>query len=749
MAYIVNKTDGSQFTIINDGEKKDPRDITGVCSLFLIGKNYATYGEFQNENFIRLLENSANTAAPLNPLRGQLWYDTQEKKLKVYSGTRFKILGTNTTTNAPTVADVGDFWWDTTNYQLYVYDGTEWLLVGPAYSSKDGKSGMFVEKLADSDNNLHTVISTYISNRRQSILSNDDVESFTLMDAIDGFGTKIYRGLNLANGLSSQSIGQGYNNTLSILNSFNNANVDIRTNVNGTIRSALHVRGSTGLVTVLGDPTENLGIATKQYVLNQINNTIPVWTVAGRTGNITLAVADIAGAAPIASPTLTGIPISTTASVGTSSNQIATTAFVQTQLSATIPVWTVVGRTGNILLSYTDVSGAAPIDSPTFTSIPRAPTADSHTNTTQLATTQFVQTLVAPLISAATVSAFYAPLDSATLIGTPRAPTAPASTNTTQIATTAFATGAITALSNTLTSAIAAKSPTDSPTFTGTPAAPTPVVGTNTTQLATTAFVQSQLATTVKVTSVAGKIGAVTLGVGDISGAAPIDNPAFGGTPTAATASAGTNTTQLATTAFVQTAVNPMLTKAVAATTYAPINNPGLTGTPTAPTPVVGTNTTQIATTAFVQSQLAFSIPVTSVVGRTGAITLGVSDISGAAPISNPAFSGTPTAPPPVSNSNSNQIATTAFVQTAVAPLLASATAASTYAPIVSPGFSGTPTAPTPGTSDNSGKLATTSFVQNILPVATNVKWKGSDQFVSTSLPTNSDGNDGDIWFQI
>ena len=192
-----------------------------------------------------------------------------------------------------------------------------------------------------------------------------------------------------------------------------------------------------------------------------------------------------------------------------------------------------------------------------------------------------------------------------------------------------------------------------------------------------------------------------------------------------------------------------MLTKAVAATTYAPINNPGLTGTPTAPTPVVGTNTTQIATTAFVQSQLAFSIPVTSVVGRTGAITLGVSDISGAAPISNPAFSGTPTAPPPVSNSNSNQIATTAFVQTAVAPLLASATAASTYAPIVSPGFSGTPTAPTPGTSDNSGKLATTSFVQNILPVATNVKWKGSDQFVSTSLPTNSDGNDGDIWFQI
>lgn len=67
----------------------------------------------------------------------------------------------------------------------------------------------------------------------------------------------------------------------------------------------------------------------------------------------------------------------------------------------------------------------------------------------------------------------------------------------------------------------------------------------------------------------------------------PLASPALTGTPTAPTASAGTNTTQVATTAFVLA-------------NSAPLASPALTGTPTAPTASVGTNTTQIATTAFV-----------------------------------------------------------------------------------------------------------------------------------------------------
>lgn len=71
-----------------------------------------------------------------------------------------------------------------------------------------------------------------------------------------------------------------------------------------------------------------------------------------------------------------------------------------------------------------------------------------------------------------------------------------------------------------------------------------------------------------------------------------IASPAFTGTPTAPTAAADTNTTQIATTAYVQTEL----------VDFAPKASPALTGTPTAPTAGSGTNTTQIATTAFVKT---------------------------------------------------------------------------------------------------------------------------------------------------
>lgn len=142
-----------------------------------------------------------------------------------------------------------------------------------------------------------------------------------------------------------------------------------------------------------------------------------------------------------------------------------------------------------------------------------------------------------------------------------------------------------------------------SPTFTGTPSAPTAAPGTNTTQLATTAYVVTGLNTK-----------------------APVASPTFTGTPAAPTAAPGTNTTQLATTAFV-------------ATSFAPLASPALTGTPTAPTAAGGTNTTQIATTAFVTSGLASK-----------------------ADLASPALTGTPTAPTAADGTNTTQIATTAHV---------------------------------------------------------------------------------------
>lgn len=85
---------------------------------------------------------------------------------------------------------------------------------------------------------------------------------------------------------------------------------------------------------------------------------------------VTNLTTDLSAKAPLASPTFTGIPAAPTASVDTSTTQIATTAYV-------------VGQ------------GYAKLESPTFTGTPAAPTASPGTNTTQVATTAFVQAAVA------------------------------------------------------------------------------------------------------------------------------------------------------------------------------------------------------------------------------------------------------------------------------------------------------------------------------------------------------------------
>jgi len=82
MAYIINKSDGSILITINDGEVN-----TTSTSLVLYGKKYKDWGEGLNENFVKLLENFANSSPPPNPLNGQLWYDSSTNTLKVYDAT--------------------------------------------------------------------------------------------------------------------------------------------------------------------------------------------------------------------------------------------------------------------------------------------------------------------------------------------------------------------------------------------------------------------------------------------------------------------------------------------------------------------------------------------------------------------------------------------------------------------------------------------------------------------------------------
>jgi hypothetical protein len=339
MSYIINKTDGTQLLTLLDGI------LDTSTSMFLIGKNYPGYGELQQENFVRLLESGANSVAPARPIKGQLWYDTVTNKLKIYDGTVFKGTGPTTSSTAPTTPVTGDLWWDTVNDQLKTYTSGAWKVIGPTYSKVEGLTGAVVETVYDSVNAAHILGTNWDKGARTAIFSKDS--TFTPNVAISGFGV-IRPGLNInINSSNPFSITPTGSSGVALVNGSTGGNVDIQANVGGTLTSALRINGSTGLVTVFDDPTNNLGIATKQYVdvatsgtdtnLNAnvaiINASIAVLTAnAAAQANSLTNLNNIK--ANIASPTFTGTPLSTTPSTDDSSTKIATTAFVKNSIAA-------------------------------------------------------------------------------------------------------------------------------------------------------------------------------------------------------------------------------------------------------------------------------------------------------------------------------------------------------------------------------------------------------------------------------
>jgi hypothetical protein len=240
---------------------------------------------------------------------------------------------------------------------------------------------------------------------------------------------------------------------------------------------------------------------------------------------------------------------------------------------------------------------------------------------------------------------------------------------------------------------------------------------------------------------------------------APLASPTFTGVPAAPTAAPGTNTTQIASTAFVQAAAAAagvqtfngrsgtvvLLLADVTGVGGAPLANPVFTGDPQAPTPATADNDTSIATTAFVKAQLyapASSVPAPSSTNplMNGTVAIGVGTTyaradhvhpvdTSRAPTVSPVFTGNPTGPTPATADNSVSLATTAFVKV------------QGYAPLASPVFTGNPTGPTPANTDSSVSLATTAFVRGLrqdqfLAPTADVSW-GSRKITTLLDPTS------------
>ena len=158
------------------------------------------------------------------------------------------------------------------------------------------------------------------------------------------------------------------------------------------------------------DPTDVMGAATKQYVDTQIGDENIVTSVNARTGAIVIGAQDIsdAGGALLDSPTFYGIPHAPTATPGTNTTQLATTEYVTASvIASTTGVISFNSRAGVVTLGLLDITavGGAPIASPVFTGSPTAPTPVSTDDSTKLATTAFVKSLVGGVQGGAVISA--------------------------------------------------------------------------------------------------------------------------------------------------------------------------------------------------------------------------------------------------------------------------------------------------------------------------------------------------------
>jgi hypothetical protein len=262
MAYTINLTDGSIFATIADGT------INTSSSMILVGKNYAGYGEFLDENFIHLLENGSNTTAPGAPLTGQLWWDSANDLMKVYTGSAFKTISAATASaTAPTGNVTGDIWWDTVNQQLKVWNGSSFVLVGPASSSGQGTSGAIVNTIEDTFGNDHVVIEMYVANSIVGMVSKDS--SFTPAVGISGFAT-IDPGIQLSTTVS----GAAFTGTATDSDALGGlaATAFLRSDANDTTSGTLGVLNDSGF-TVGVDQDAKISVTTGTSAVNIQNQT--------------------------------------------------------------------------------------------------------------------------------------------------------------------------------------------------------------------------------------------------------------------------------------------------------------------------------------------------------------------------------------------------------------------------------------------------------------------------------------------
>lgn len=368
MSYFVNKSDGSVIVVL-DGTK----DTTST-SLVLFGRLTTNYGDQTNENFVRLLENFSNTTSPANPISGQLWFDRNTNNIKAYTTSGNATSGTWVTVGSVIQGNVdisGNL--EIGPYNFAIKDSTGNVEVTNSLNLGDisfynnvagtstrvlrlnGTTGL-VEVNANAQSNFGVTTKIYVDSEVQKSTSDLD--------------TKLIANIAIINA-----------NLVARINSED----DLRANITAA-NAQIALRDTIARVNSINlsiDAAMTANVAAANARVNGAN--VNIVSVNNRLDSVNLArdvalFANLSYKANLNSPSLTGVPTAPTASSGTNTTQLATTAFVTNAISTL----------GNSI----DFTPYATKASPILTGIPTAPNAIVETNTQQLATTAFVHSVL-------------------------------------------------------------------------------------------------------------------------------------------------------------------------------------------------------------------------------------------------------------------------------------------------------------------------------------------------------------------
>ena len=381
--YVVTHANGQTYTTLGEGT------LDNSLGISLIGQNFHNYGQLLANNFLRLLENQANSIQPTNPVAGQIWWNTSTKVLSFFDGDKFKPCSSSAVgVNPPINPLYGDQWWDENVDQLKIWNQTEWHVIGPVYPKGQSFTGMIPDVVTDTSSHSHIISMMKVNGETVATVSNDP--TFTLSYPFNGI-TVVSKGITLAQDaiLSGTSVNSGQS-----------GNVDTsdfvrKSAVSSTMLGSLILQGLDGLtVSSHGSLILTADTLGNQWVRSYDSNVI----IAAGTTAITVSNTAITSSV---SPTVAS-SVTTKSYVDTliHNTDNLTRSYVDASIGSVVnssPIPTLAALSAaiaNDTAYHTTISNAlnlkANLHSPALTGVPTAITAVPGTNTTQVATTAFV-----------------------------------------------------------------------------------------------------------------------------------------------------------------------------------------------------------------------------------------------------------------------------------------------------------------------------------------------------------------------